>query len=136
MFKILRLSALFIGLASGLFAFNYPVLTEMIKWDKTQHNFGEITQHKPVTAVFTLTNQGNEQLLLKKVKGSCGCTATSYDQAPIGPGLSTQIEATYNAKKVGVFKKTVTVTTNLSDQPVILTLTGEVVPQLPEVGEI
>lgn len=102
-------------------AFVSPVL---LHFDKMEHDFGTIAQGTPQKAVFTLENRSDQPLILKKVKGSCGCTATSHTQEPVAPGTSTEIEATYNAKSLGAFTKTVSVYTNLQEEPVVLTIKG------------
>lgn len=95
-------------------------------WDHMQHDYGKIPQNVPAEAVFTLTNTSEEPLVITKVKGSCGCTATAHSDDPVMPGESTTITATYNAKKVGAFTKRVSVTTNLSEKPVVLNIKGTV----------
>lgn len=116
------LSFLFVT-AFCAFAFTNP---KMVHFDKVEHDFGIIAQGMPQKAVFTLTNDSNEALVLKNVKGSCGCTATNYSTDPIPAGGSTEIEATFNAKATGAFRKTVSVYTNLQEDPFILTITGTV----------
>ena len=107
-------------------AFTNVDRASLVKIDKMEHDFGVIEQGIPQKAIFTLTNEADTPLILKQVKGSCGCTATSYEKEPIAPGAETQIEATYNAKKLGSFTKTVTVHTNLNDDPIVLTIRGVV----------
>jgi len=97
-----------------------------MKWDRMQHDYGKIPQNVPAEAVFTLTNTSEEPLVIAKVKGSCGCTATAHSDDPVMPGESTTITATYNAKKKGVFTTRVSVTTNLSETPVVLKIKGTV----------
>jgi len=108
------------------FAFTNSNLPSKISIDKIEHDFGVIAQGTPKTATFTLTNESAVPMILTKVKGSCGCTATAYDKEPIAPGAKTEIEATYNAKSIGNFTKTVTVTTNLENEPIVLTIRGNV----------
>ena len=60
-------------------------------------------------------------------QASCGCTVTKYSKDPISPGSSGYVTATYNAAKVGVFTKTVTVNANTDGNPVVLTIKGEVI---------
>lgn len=115
-----------IALSVLCFAYTNADLSPKIKVDKMEHDFGTIEQGTPQKAVFTLTNEADVPLILKKVKGSCGCTATSYEKEPIAPGAQTEIEATYNAKNLGSFTKTVTVHTNLNDEPIVLTIRGVV----------
>jgi hypothetical protein len=111
-----------------IYAFTEPYApAPALKWDKMEFDFGEIQQGIPAEAVFNLTNVSQEPLIIKKVKGSCGCTATNYTQEPVSPGESGEISATYDAKNLGVFKKTVTVYTNFDEKPTVLTLSGKVV---------
>lgn len=111
-------------LAGMLMSFVEP---SMLTFDKMDHNFGQIAQGIPQVATFELTNNSEEALILTKVKGSCGCTATSYAKEPVAPGTTTLIEATYNAKNLGQFSKTVSVYTNLQEEPLVLTIRGKVV---------
>ncbi len=98
-----------------------------ISWNKTVHDFGQIPQGIPVEAVFTLTNNDDEVLLIKEVKTTCGCTVAGYSQDPILPGESTVIKATFNAKKEGAINKIIKVHTNQSDNYIPLKLKGTVV---------
>ncbi len=99
-----------------------------IRWQKTQHDFGQIKQSVPVTATFEFVNTGSAPLVISQVQGSCGCTATEYSKEPIQPGKSSKIVATYNAAVPGAFHKTVTVTTSAdAGAPQVLALQGTVV---------
>ncbi len=100
---------------------------ELLEWDHTTVELGEIPQNIPVEATFTVTNISNQPMLLKEVKPTCGCTIAAYEQDPILPGESTKITTTYNAKKDGSFQKTIKVLTNLSEDKILLKLKGKVV---------
>jgi len=95
-------------------------------WETTQHDFGTIDQNKPVSFEFVFTNNSKEPMILTKVKPSCGCTATDYPEQPIQPGETASITATYNAKAIGKFKKTILVNTDVPYGEGILTISGEV----------
>lgn len=97
-----------------------------ISWDTETYQFGTVEQNIPVTAEFVLTNNGEKPIVITEVKKTCGCTVPAYDEAPIMPGESSIIKATYNAKKEGSFTKTIKVYTTLSDQPIPLKLKGTV----------
>jgi len=97
------------------------------KFDKTEFDFPDLTQNSPGTASFTLTNDGNEPLIISSATASCGCTNLTYSKDPILPAKSITISVTYNAAAVGNFIKSVTVRTNASEQPVILQIKGKVV---------
>ncbi len=102
------------------------------KFDKMVFDFGELTQGVPQTASFTLTNEGTEPLVISSAKASCGCTNLSYAKDPILPGKSISISVTYNAASAGNFTKTITVNTNASDKPVVLSIKGIVNPKKEE----
>jgi hypothetical protein len=99
----------------------------VVKWDKTTEEMGNIPLGTPKTAEFILKNDGNEPLLISSAKASCGCTNLKYDREPLLPGKTTTVSVTYNAASKGTFIKTVTVTTNAGDKPVVLQIKGNVV---------
>jgi hypothetical protein len=99
----------------------------LAKFDKLVYDFPDLTQGNPGTASFTLTNAGNEPLLITSASPSCGCTNLQYSKDPILPGKSVTISATYNASAIGPFMKTITVQTNAQQEAVILKLQGKVV---------
>lgn len=78
-------------------------------------------------ASFTLTNTGNQPLLITSARASCGCTNLKYSQEPILPGKSTELSVTFNGSGNGAFRKSITVQTNASENPTILQITGKVV---------
>lgn len=96
-------------------------------WAATTFDFGKIKVNKPVTHKFTFTNTGDAPLVITSVQASCGCTVTEYSKDPIPSGSEGFVKATYNAAKVGVFNKTVTVNANTEEGVVQLSIKGEVV---------
>lgn len=98
-----------------------------VAWGSTTHDFGKITQSKPVTHTFSFTNTGDEPLVIASVQASCGCTVASFSKEAVAPGAKGFVKATYNAAVAGPFTKTVTVTANTAEGTILLTLKGEVV---------
>ena len=98
------------------------------KWEKTVHEFGEIAQAVPATAEYKFTNIGNQPIIITQVKKTCGCTVPTWPSTPIMPGEQAVIKATYNAKSMGSFTKTITVVSNVSENSTYLQLKGTVVP--------
>lgn len=88
----------------------YPVMT----FDKTMHDFGEITAGEVVSTVFNFTNTGEEELVIVSAKGSCGCTVPNdWPKEPIPPGGTGKFTVQYNSKgKSNLEQKTVTITAN------------------------
>jgi|GEM_PF-276066 len=98
-----------------------------LTFKEESHNFGDIEKGKPATHEFTFKNTSDQTILITNVKASCGCTTPSWTKTPIKPGESGNVTATYNAAHPGAFTKTVTVTTNDTDQNKILSIKGKVV---------
>ncbi len=75
--------------------------------------FGEIKQGDVVDHNFEIKNDGKSDLIIRKVKASCGCTAIKPQKTILAPGESTLIAAKFNSKgKSGRQTKTVTIVTN------------------------
>lgn len=102
--------------------------TASVKWANQQISVGEIPQGKPVTFEFVFTNTSKEPVLITDVKASCGCTTPDYSKSPVKPGEKGIVKAVYNAAAVGAFTKNVTVTISADPNPIILTLSGTVLP--------
>jgi hypothetical protein len=79
--------------------------------------------------IFEFKNTGKTPLLIQNVQASCGCTTPSKPEEPIQPGKKGEIKVKYDTKRVGDFHKTITVTTNVQTEPIILTIKGKVLPQ-------
>jgi|TARA_B110000967_G_scaffold93101_1_gene95691 hypothetical protein len=91
-------------------------------------DYGTIEHNADGARSFVFTNNGTEPLLIKNAKGSCGCTVPTWPREPIAPGVTAEIGVKYATNRVGKFTKTITLTTNASKKPVILTIKGEVNP--------
>lgn len=99
-----------------------PVMT----FDVTTVDYGTIDKGADPLRKFKFTNTGNEPLIIKTAKGSCGCTVPTYPKEPIMPGETSEIEVRYDTQRVGSFTKTVTITTNEATETRMLTIKGEV----------
>ena len=108
--------------ASVSFASKPPVT-----WSESSFNFGKIKMGTPVTHEFNFVNNSETPLVITSVQASCGCTVTEYTKDPVPQGGRGYVKATYNAAKEGVFSKSVTVNTNLNQEPLKLMILGEVV---------
>ena len=98
-----------------------------MKMDRMEHDFGTITDDKPATTTFTLTNTGNNPLIISSAKGSCGCTVPTYPKAPIAPGESESIEVSFNPSgKAGAQNKTVTLIANTTPANTVMNVNSVV----------
>jgi len=99
-----------------------------IKFEKTSYNFNTAKQGDKVECIFMFTNEGKSDLIIRKVKASCGCTATNPEKTTLKPGEKSRINATFNsAGKEGKQYKTITVISNDPANPsTLLTIEGTV----------
>jgi hypothetical protein len=88
-----------------------------IEFDKEVHDYGNIEQHANGVCEFTVTNTGNEPLIISQAKGSCGCTVPSYAKEPIMPGATSVVKVKYDTNRVGPINKSVTITSNAVNAP-------------------
>ena len=95
---------------------------------------GDILFQQPRTFSFSITNSGNQPLILSSVTPSCGCTKVKWPSDPIAAGESATIEAVFDAQMLGTFVKELEVRSNASEEPVYLTFEGRVVTTVTEDG--
>lgn len=97
------------------------------KFEKETHDFGKISQGKPVSVDFKFTNIGDEPLIIADVVPTCGCTTKEYTKTPVKKGESGVVTLTFNAANVGAFSKGITVKSNAKTPVKVLYIKGEVV---------
>ena len=95
-------------------------------FDKTLHEFGPILWKKPVTVNYIVTNKGDQPLVINNVTVSCGCTVVDWTKEPISAGKTGTIKATFDAKMLGHFRKSIGIYCNASPKPIYLIMQGEV----------
>ncbi len=100
-----------------------------ISFDSKTFNFDPLKQGEKIDYEYTFTNTGKSDLIIRKVRASCGCTAVLLDATVIPPGKKGGIKVSFNsAGKKGNQNKTVTVITNdPAHQREILWIKGQVV---------
>ncbi len=89
-------------------------------------DYGTIQHNADGKREFVFVNNGTEPLIIKNAQGSCGCTVPTWPKDPIAPGAKGVIGVKYATDRVGAFTKTVTLTTNASETPKVLTIKGNV----------
>ena len=98
-----------------------------ISLDKDVHDYGTITQGADGGCQFTVTNDGTDPLIISRCKGSCGCTVPKCDKDPIMPGATSVINVRYDTKRIGPINKSVTITSNASNEPTkVIRIKGKV----------
>ncbi|MBJ6749787.1 DUF1573 domain-containing protein [Geomonas anaerohicana] len=100
--------------------------------DRGSFNFGTVAQGKKVQHTFTIRNNGDAPLQIKKLEASCGCTAAKPSTSVVSPGKSAEIEVTFDSGSFsGKVEKTVTLTSNAGKTPAYtFKIEGTVLEQL------
>jgi len=118
---LLLLCFCFVSLANRLYA------QGTLQFEKETHDFGNIAQGTPASHEFKFKNVGNQPVVISNVQASCGCTTPEWTNTPVLPGKSGFIKASYNAAAMGVFNKSITITSNASKGTQVLYIKGTVV---------
>jgi hypothetical protein len=98
-----------------------------MKFEKEIHEFGTIKEGQKMEYSFVFTSTGSEPLIISQAQGSCGCTVPEWPKQPMKKGEKGSIKVTFDSTgRVGVQEKTVTITSNAGEAPVILRIKGTV----------
>lgn len=117
----------------SLFSITLAVVAQpRISSNKEVHNFGQIEWKNPVSVEYTITNTGNQPLVLTNVTTSCACSVPDWTKAPIAPGEKGTVKASFDAKALGHFEKTIGIYSNAEPHLVYLKFTGEVVKEIKD----
>jgi len=93
----------------------------VITWEKTSHDFGDISQGDKVEQTFSFTNTGSTPLIITNVEVTCGCTTPKgWPRDPVAPGGKGEILIAFNsAGKYGKQNKVVTIVSNATNAEVV-----------------
>ncbi len=118
----------FLLLVVSGFAFS-QVVGPRISANEESYDFGKVQEGKMVTHQFQINNTGDDVLVIKKVKASCGCTAAKPAENDLKPGESTLISVTFNtSRRFGPQKKYIYIFTNdPNNEQFRLSFTAEVI---------
>lgn len=100
----------------------------VIEFSKIVHDFGRIQEGEKVACVFTFENKGDADLLIKSATTSCGCTVPEFDDKPVPPGGSGNVEVVFDsAYRTGTQNKTIVIRSNASRPAVVLKIKAEII---------
>ncbi|WNM19296.1 DUF1573 domain-containing protein [Flavobacterium capsici] len=94
-------------------------------------DYGTITKGADGKREFVFVNNGTKPVTISNAQGSCGCTVPTKPDSAIAPGAKGVIGVKYDTNRVGPFTKTVTITSDASETPKVLTIKGTVVEDKP-----
>ena len=90
----------------------------LLSWEKSNYDFGEITQGEKVEYTFRFSNIGTEPLMITNVTTQCGCTAPKgWPRDPIAPGTRGEITLVFDSSgKFGRVNKVATIVSNAANR--------------------
>lgn len=99
-----------------------------ISFASTTYDFGKAKHKDKVEFDYVFTNTGKSDLIIRKTKASCGCTALAPEKTVLKPGESSKIHVVFDTNgKLGKQHKTVTVICNDPETPtIVLNIQGTV----------
>lgn len=93
-------------------------------------DYGKIAYGSDGVRTFTFSNTGDQNLIIKNVDSSCGCTIPTKPKDPIAPGKTGVIKVKYDTNRVGPIRKIITVYSNAAKKPTYtLRIKGRVLPK-------
>jgi hypothetical protein len=106
----------------------YSQVAKPIQFLEESYDFGSVAEDGgAVLHEFLFTNNSGRPARILNVQASCGCTTPGWTREPIAPGQTGFIQASYNPKgRPGYFNKSLTVTTDVDSNPIILQIKGQV----------
>jgi len=90
-----------------------PATLTTVEWIDSSFDKGAVTEGEKIEIAYRFKNTGQNPLIIKDVRPSCGCTVAEKPLEPIAPGKEGVIKAIFNSEnKQGLNHKTITVISN------------------------
>lgn len=99
-----------------------------IVFDDESFDFGKTKSKDKIVHDFKFTNKGKSDLIIRKIRSTCGCTTVAPEKTVIKPGESSSFKAIFElGSRTGMQTKTVYVISNDPKNPEIrLSIKGEI----------
>lgn len=116
----------------------YAQKSAPIGFEKTIHDFGKVKEDGgKVRYNFKFRNGGKQPIIIKNVQSSCGCTTPEWTRTPVLPGKEGFVAAEFDPTNLpGAFSKQVMVFNNITNDPIVLEIKGDVVPKVKQLEDI
>lgn len=84
-----------------------------IVFDNAIYNFGETKSRDKIEHSFVFKNEGKSDLIIHKIRSTCGCTTVAPEKTVIKPGESSSFKAIFNpGSRKGTQRKSIYVISN------------------------
>jgi hypothetical protein len=98
-----------------------------IEFNTLTYDLGTVDKDTVVNKIFIYHNTGTGKLTIEHATAHCGCTIVAFMKEPTAPGDSASLTIALNteALKTGYFNKQVDIYSNGSEEPITLSIRGE-----------
>ena len=103
-----------------LFFFQFHPWCQLIEVSPSVYDYGTISSGHHGKGTFVIRNTGKAPLFVQRCKGSCGCLVPQCDKSPINPGQQSVMHVTYDTKRIGPINKSVTISSNAKNRPMVV----------------
>lgn len=103
---------------------NYPKL----RVESDSIDLGNLVAGKRANGEITVHNEGGKNLLIGRVRSSCGLMIPTWPGEAIAPGEKATIRFRYNTNRLGPFERYIIIHSNGDPKTHVVKVTGEVVP--------
>jgi hypothetical protein len=109
----------------------YPGILEHYPYavlEAAEYNFGRVTAGSVLAGIIVISNEGAADLLVAKVRSSCGLMIPSWPTQPTPRGENIRISFRYDSSRTGPFERLITIHTNAWQKDLVVKVRGEVIP--------
>ena len=104
--KVIVVVLAIVIIVSGIFIVSYKFLSRSLQppnliLSEEEWDFGVVKPNEKPTHIFTLKNEGDEELIIEKVWASCVCVETSISNTNIRPGKYAELKAIFDTTGYG-----------------------------------
>ncbi len=91
-------------------------------------DMGTVQAGERFTGRITITNEGKPDLLIARVRSSCGLMIPNWPTEPIRQGEDATINFRYNTNRPGPFTRNIIIHTNGYRKTLVVAVYGEIIP--------
>jgi hypothetical protein len=107
-----------------LFLLSFSINAQEFKFESETIDYGKIDKGANGERIFIFTNIGDQPIIIKNIKSSCGCTVPEKPEKPVMPGEKGEIKVSYDTKRVGGFSKSITIFSNATEAAKVIRIKG------------
>jgi hypothetical protein len=118
LFILLGIIIILISVILVIYLPNKPQTPPKMVLSETEWDFGVVKPNEKPAKIITIKNEGDEDLLIERVRASCGCVKTSLSTKRIKSGKSAELTITFDTTGYdGKVKKDIFITSNDFQEP-------------------